>query len=362
MKSRSISRTPGNGLFLAAVAALMILTGCGHDPIGGGGSSAGRAVVKGVGRERVTERQVVEHVEATGTVRSRHRAVLASKLQATVLEVLVREGDGVRTDQVLVRLDDKEMRALFHRSEATLIEAREALNEVGRSIAAAQQAIEGARAHDELARPGPARAGRRWTPSRDRPGPASPRPRPSWPGPRCCSTIRRSARRSRVGWSPGPSRWATWRPPARRCWSSTSSPTGSRRWSRSSTSPGSISRRRSRSGWAPRPSRPARSARSPRWSTRRAGPRSSRWICRAASICSLAATERPASRRAIASGSTCREGRWRSSGSSRWCTCSIANPSPTSGSSGPERPGPIASRSWRVSTPGRPWPPALSTG
>jgi len=58
--------------------------------------------------------------EAAGAVRARQRAVLASKLQATVVAVPVKLGDAVREGQLLVELDHNETDAEYRRAQAAL--------------------------------------------------------------------------------------------------------------------------------------------------------------------------------------------------------------------------------------------------
>ena len=61
--------------------------------------------------------------EAAGAVRARQRAVLASKLQATVLSVAVKLGDAVRPGQLLMELDHSEADAEYARGQAALVAA-----------------------------------------------------------------------------------------------------------------------------------------------------------------------------------------------------------------------------------------------
>ena len=82
--------------------------------------------------------------EATGAVRARQRAVLASKLQATVLAVPVKLGDAVRPGQLLVELDHGETDAEASRAQATL-EADE------NGVRQAEKAQESAQAEAHLA-------------------------------------------------------------------------------------------------------------------------------------------------------------------------------------------------------------------
>lgn len=91
-------------------------------------------------------------VEAVGTVKSRAQSVLSSRIVAAVVAVHAREGDRVRAGQLLVTLDDRDVRAQLDRARAGLREARSALEEVERAIDAAERAIEAALAQAELAR------------------------------------------------------------------------------------------------------------------------------------------------------------------------------------------------------------------
>lgn len=112
---------------------------------------APRPVVRGVAVETVGRRAVPAFVEAPGTVRSRQRSLLSSKIVATVVAVRVREGERVTAGQVVVELDDRDIRAQRRRAEAGLEEARSALEEVVGASRAAERQVEAARAHEELA-------------------------------------------------------------------------------------------------------------------------------------------------------------------------------------------------------------------
>ena len=86
-----------------------------------------------------------------GTVTSRRQTVLSAKVLATVVAVLRREGDRVRADEVLVELDDRDLRAQLERAQAVAREARDALDEAAQAIQAADAAIEAASAQSDLA-------------------------------------------------------------------------------------------------------------------------------------------------------------------------------------------------------------------
>jgi len=84
--------------------------------------------------------------EATGTVRARTTAVIASKVMGYVQQVSVQVGDRVREGQPLVTLDARDLEANLRRAEAGRVEAVSALPEVENGIAAAKANYELAQA------------------------------------------------------------------------------------------------------------------------------------------------------------------------------------------------------------------------
>ncbi len=107
--------------------------------------------VTGVKLQIVEARPVDDFYEAVGTVRSRTTSVLSSKVMGTVQAVHVREGDRVRAGQVLIEIDDRDLRAQLRRAQALEREAENALDEVERAIAAAESAKAAAEATQALA-------------------------------------------------------------------------------------------------------------------------------------------------------------------------------------------------------------------
>jgi multidrug efflux pump subunit AcrA (membrane-fusion protein) len=87
--------------------------------------------------QTVAPTPIAEYSEAVGMVRSQVTTVLSSKVVAYIQEVLVREGERVRTGQPLIRLDDRDMAAQIRRAEAALEEAHNAVDEVEKGVAAA---------------------------------------------------------------------------------------------------------------------------------------------------------------------------------------------------------------------------------
>ena len=79
--------------------------------------------------------RVPREVEAVGTVRARVSTVVASQLPAYVREVRVTEGSRVAAGDVLIRLDDADVRAQLRRAEAGLGAARATHEEALQAIA-----------------------------------------------------------------------------------------------------------------------------------------------------------------------------------------------------------------------------------
>ena len=63
---------------------------------------------------------------AVGTIRAVHEAAIASKLLAKVVEVNVKAGQAVKQDEVLVRLDDADLKARLQQAVAAVDSARAA--------------------------------------------------------------------------------------------------------------------------------------------------------------------------------------------------------------------------------------------
>lgn len=108
-------------------------------------------LVTGVRVEKVVLGQVEDLYEATGTVRSRTSTELSSRIMGTVTAVRAREGDRVRSGQVLIEVDNRDAAAQLQKAQAGLREAEEGLNEVEQSISAAQSARNAADANRRLA-------------------------------------------------------------------------------------------------------------------------------------------------------------------------------------------------------------------
>jgi len=77
--------------------------------------------------EKVQASPVEETYDAVGTVRSKTISVLSSKVLGRIVSISVREGDRVKAGQLLVEIDDREMKAQLEKSRAGLKESRYAL-------------------------------------------------------------------------------------------------------------------------------------------------------------------------------------------------------------------------------------------
>lgn len=108
-------------------------------------------MVQGVKIETVAQQSVDESYEAVGTVRARNSSIVSSKVMGNIVAMRVREGDTVRAGQILVEIDSREARIQAQKSGAGLVEMNGALDEVGRSIKAAESAQTAAEANRRLA-------------------------------------------------------------------------------------------------------------------------------------------------------------------------------------------------------------------
>ncbi len=86
----------------------------------------------------VMRRDFVQTVVASGHVESPHRVDIGSQITGTVIKVPVNEGDSVRANDVLVRLDDTELQAALRQADLAVMSAQarlRQLNEVQAPVA-----------------------------------------------------------------------------------------------------------------------------------------------------------------------------------------------------------------------------------
>jgi|APFre7841882724_1041349.scaffolds.fasta_scaffold00196_3 multidrug efflux pump subunit AcrA (membrane-fusion protein) len=84
--------------------------------------------------EKVQASPLEDTYEAMGTVRSKTISVLSSKVLGRIVSIPVREGDRVKAGQLLVEIDDREMKAQLQKSRAGLKETQYALDEIEKAI------------------------------------------------------------------------------------------------------------------------------------------------------------------------------------------------------------------------------------
>ena len=106
---------------------------------------------QGIRIETVKASPVAEDYAAVGTVRSKITTVLSSKTMGNILAVHVREGDPVRTGQLLVEIDGRDSRVQLLKAQAGLHEVQETLAEIEQNMRAAESGKEAAEAGKTLA-------------------------------------------------------------------------------------------------------------------------------------------------------------------------------------------------------------------
>jgi HlyD family secretion protein len=113
-----------------------------------GGITAARKRGQGVEvrLEAVEKRDLVAKVTASGNVRARRSVDMSSDVSARVAQLLVREGDDVRTGQVLLRLDPTQFEAAAARARAGLSQAQAQASQQESSLLRAQRDYERLRA------------------------------------------------------------------------------------------------------------------------------------------------------------------------------------------------------------------------
>lgn len=104
-----------------SVAAKELQQGGGGAGRGGGGRRGGPAVVA---ETTVGVRDVVNTFSTTANIESPQTVKLSPKLAGQITMIAVKEGDAVRRGQVLVKLDDSELRSTVRKEQALLAVSR----------------------------------------------------------------------------------------------------------------------------------------------------------------------------------------------------------------------------------------------
>ena len=106
--------------------------------------------VKGVEGETLKASALENYYEAVGTVRAKITSVLSSRTMGQVVALHVREGDRVKSGQLLIEIDDRAGMAQLRKAEAALREARDLAVEVERNLQTAESAKQAAEAEQVL--------------------------------------------------------------------------------------------------------------------------------------------------------------------------------------------------------------------
>lgn len=109
-------------------------------------------VVSGLKIETVKTSLADDYYEAVGTVQARNRSVIAAKVMGNIAALHVREGDTVRAGQTVIEIDNRDAGIQLQKSQAGMREVQDSLEEVNRSIRAAESAHAAAQANEKLAK------------------------------------------------------------------------------------------------------------------------------------------------------------------------------------------------------------------
>ncbi len=112
---------PGLAAVLATVLVAVLAAGCSPEGEGQGkGGPAGRGKPAHLVQVASISNESISHrVERTGTLRALRDAKIFNQVEGGVVEVAVHEGDTVNRDDVLVRLDDRILRAELAKAVAS---------------------------------------------------------------------------------------------------------------------------------------------------------------------------------------------------------------------------------------------------
>ena len=113
--------------FIVLVLVLAWMSGAFYRQDSSGKEEPARRLAGDVATDEIHRVTRVETVEIVGTVRAEERVDVAPRLMAAVVQLDVRAGDQVKKDQVLARLDDRDVRAQYQQAGQGVAEAKAAL-------------------------------------------------------------------------------------------------------------------------------------------------------------------------------------------------------------------------------------------
>ncbi|MDI1311777.1 efflux RND transporter periplasmic adaptor subunit [Prosthecobacter sp.] len=94
---------------------------------------------------QVAKGEIIAEVMGTGTLEARVKTTISARIQERLLEVLADQGDMVKKDQLLARLDDAESKQQCAIAEATLAAAKQTAERVGADLARSEAVLTQAR-------------------------------------------------------------------------------------------------------------------------------------------------------------------------------------------------------------------------
>ncbi len=125
---------------ISLIFSIGLLVGCGEKQRQAEAKSEGAPIAVQLQTAAIAEWPST--YEATGTVRARTAAVVASKVMGYARQVNFQAGDRVRAGQLLVELDSRDLDTQVRQAEAAQREAEDALQEVDGAIATAKANLE----------------------------------------------------------------------------------------------------------------------------------------------------------------------------------------------------------------------------
>lgn len=151
------------GLFLVILILVLVwLQGGFHKKVPGGRTVPDGRGAKNLRTVKIATSKSKGEVTATGTVAARDTARIASRFQGFIVEVNTDPGDKVEKDQILLRIDDRELKERVAQAEALLQTAKANMSEAESDFdrykrlfdqqAVSQQQFERAQTAHEVAR------------------------------------------------------------------------------------------------------------------------------------------------------------------------------------------------------------------
>jgi len=128
-------------LILLCIAGMTIFAGC-SDKVKPGSAEVQRPVVSGVTVVAVPLTRVDSFYETSGTVRAKATSIVAPRIMGAVTAVKVRQGDMVKSGDLLLTIDDRDATHRVAAAEAAYGEARSALAAAGENRSLAQVTYE----------------------------------------------------------------------------------------------------------------------------------------------------------------------------------------------------------------------------